>query len=76
MLNLMQEKRFLKRPRLGPPDVYPQEARQKEDDLSSMNVKHGFTTMLQVNDEFGTARTSNVTASKVSVTSNLKDHIQ
>lgn len=65
MLNLMQEKRFLKRNRLGPPDVYPQEARQKEDDLSSMNVKHGFTTMLQVSDEFGTARTSNVTASKV-----------
>lgn len=65
MLNVMQEKRFLKRPRLGPPDVYPQEAKQKEDELTSTNVKHGFPPMLQVTEEFGTARNCNVTASKV-----------
>lgn len=65
MLNIMQEKRFLKRPRLGPPDVYPQDAKQKEDELTSMNVKHGFTATLQVTEEFGTARNCNVTASKV-----------
>lgn len=61
----MQEKRPLKRPRLGPPDVYPQEAKQKEDELTSMNVKHGFATMPQLTEEFGSARNCNVTASKV-----------
>lgn len=30
MMGFSYEKRFLKRPRLGPPDVYPQEPRQKE----------------------------------------------
>lgn len=62
----MQEKRPLKRPKLGPPDVYPQDAKQKEDELTTTNVKHGFTsTLLQVTEEFGTARNCNVTASKV-----------
>lgn len=61
----MQEKRCLKRSRLGPPDVYPQEPKQKEDELTSTNVKHGFSTGLQVAEEFGTARNCNVTASKV-----------
>lgn len=65
MLNIMQEKRPLKRPRLGPPDVYPQEAKQKEDELTLTNVKHGFATMPQLSEEFGTARNCNVTASKV-----------
>lgn len=62
---MMQEKRPLKRPRLGPPDVYPQEAKQKEDELTSTNVKHGFATTPQLSEEFGTARNCNVTASKV-----------
>lgn len=65
MMGILYEKRPLKRPRLGPPDVYPQEPRQKEDELTPNNVKHGFTTSLQLSDEHGTARNSNVTASKV-----------
>jgi len=59
------EKRPLKKPKLGPADVYPQEIKQKEDELTSMNVKHGFATMPQLSEEFGTARNCNVTASKV-----------
>lgn len=65
MLSLLQEKRPLKRSRLGPPDVYPQEAKQREDELTPSNVKHGFTTMPPLSDEFGTAHTSNVNTSKV-----------
>lgn len=65
MLSMMQEKRPLKRPRLGPPDVYPQEAKQKEDELTSSNVKHGFEPRPLHSEEFGTARNCNVTASKV-----------
>lgn len=66
MLNIMQEKRPLKRPKLGPPDVYPQDAKQKEDELTATNVKQGFMSMfLQSSEEFGTARNCNVTASKV-----------
>lgn len=64
-MGIMYEKRPLKRPRLGPPDVYPQEPRQKEDELTSANVKHGFTTTPQSSDEFGTARNFNYSASKV-----------
>ncbi|XP_055373234.1 mediator of RNA polymerase II transcription subunit 12 [Condylostylus longicornis] len=71
MLTLLQEKRPLKRPRLGPPDIYPQEAKQKEDELTSLNVKHGFATMPQLSDEFGTAHNSNVTANKVAAFFNL-----
>lgn len=65
MLSVLQEKRPLKRPRLGIPDVYPQEAKQKEDELNPSNVKNGFQSMQQMPEEFGTARTYNVTASKV-----------
>lgn len=63
--SLLYEKRPLKKPRIGPPDVYPQEPKQKEDELTSVNVKHGFPTMTHLNDEFGTAKNCNVTASKV-----------
>ena len=66
-MGIPYEKRPLKRPRLGPPDVYPQEPKQKEDELTSINVKHGFATMPQLSDEFGTARHCNVTATKVGV---------
>ncbi|KAJ8669737.1 hypothetical protein QAD02_000996 [Eretmocerus hayati] len=65
MMGILYEKRPLKRPRLGPPDVYPQEPKQKEDELTPNNVKHGFTTSLQLSDEHGTARNCNVTAAKV-----------
>ncbi|XP_046669089.1 mediator of RNA polymerase II transcription subunit 12 isoform X4 [Homalodisca vitripennis] len=65
MMGFSYEKRYLKRPRLGPPDVYPQEPRQKEDELTTVNVKHGFTIVPQLPDEFGTARNCNITALKV-----------
>ncbi|KAL9908703.1 mediator complex subunit kohtalo isoform 2-T2 [Glossina fuscipes fuscipes] len=65
MLSLLQEKRPLKRSRLGPPDVYPQEAKQREDELTPSNVNKGFASMPPLSDEFGTAHTSNVNASKV-----------
>lgn len=64
-MGIMYEKRHLKRPRLGPPDVYPQEPRQKEDELTSINVKHGFSTSTQSTDEFGTARNANYSTSKI-----------
>ncbi|XP_072935735.1 mediator of RNA polymerase II transcription subunit 12 isoform X2 [Epargyreus clarus] len=64
-MGIMYEKRPLKRPRLGPPDVYPQEPRQKEDELTSTNVKQGFSTTPQSSDEFGTARNFNYSASKI-----------
>ncbi|CAH1994694.1 unnamed protein product [Acanthoscelides obtectus] len=63
--SLLYEKRPLKRPRIGPPDVYPQEPKQKEDELTLTSVKHGFPTMTHLSDEFGTARNCNVIASKV-----------
>lgn len=67
IMGIMYEKRPLKRPRLGPPDVYPQEPRQKEDELTSTNVKQGFSTTPHSNDEFGTARNCNYSAAKVSL---------
>lgn len=68
-MGIMYEKRPLKRSRLGPPDVYPQEPQQKEDELTSTNVKQGFSTtplLPSSNDEFGTARNFNYSAAKVS----------
>lgn len=65
MLSVLQEKRPLKKPRLGIPDVYLQEPKQKEDELSSMNVKHGITTTPQITTEFLSARDLNIAASKV-----------
>lgn len=65
MLSVLQEKRPLKRPRLGIPDVYPQEAKQKEDELNPSNVKNGFQSLQQISEEFGTARNCTVTASKI-----------
>lgn len=55
----------LKRPRLGIPDIYPQQEKQKEDELTQMNVKHGFSNSLSFAEEFGSARNSNISASKV-----------
>ncbi|XP_014230379.1 mediator of RNA polymerase II transcription subunit 12-like isoform X1 [Trichogramma pretiosum] len=65
MMGMVYEKRPLKRPRLGPPDVYPQEPKQKEDELTPNNVKHGFTTTSQLSDEHGSARNLPVTAAKI-----------
>ncbi len=49
------------RPALGPPDVYPQDPSQKEDELSAVHVKQGFTQSYSahVSDEYGTAATRN-----------------
>ncbi|XP_075535912.1 mediator of RNA polymerase II transcription subunit 12-like protein isoform X4 [Dermacentor variabilis] len=58
------EKRHLKKPRLGPPDVYPQDPKQKEDELTAINVKQGFITNPQINDEYGSARNANITSAK------------
>lgn len=59
------EKRLLMKPKLGPADVYLQEIWQKEDELTSMSLKHGFMALPQISEEFGTARNCNVTASNV-----------
>ncbi|XP_064639525.1 mediator of RNA polymerase II transcription subunit 12-like protein isoform X2 [Lineus longissimus] len=61
-----QESRPLKKPRLGPPGVYPQEPKQKEDDLSGVNVKCGFNSS-QSFDEYGSARSSNIAQSQAKV---------
>lgn len=37
-----------------------------QDELTTVNVKHGFTMNPQLSDEFGTARNCNITAQKVS----------
>lgn len=58
------EKRHLKRPRLGPADVYPQDPKQKEDELTAINVKQGFITNPQIADEYGSARNQNITSAK------------
>lgn len=36
------EKRQLKRHRMGPPDLYPQDPRQEEDSMTQERVKRGF----------------------------------
>ncbi|XP_013408893.1 mediator of RNA polymerase II transcription subunit 12-like protein [Lingula anatina] len=51
-----QDNRSLKKPRLGPPDVYPQEHRQKEDELTHVSVKQGFNNIPHFNDEYGSAK--------------------
>lgn len=55
----------LKKPRLGIPDIYPQQEKQKEDELTQTNVKHGFSNASSFVEEFGSARNSNISASKV-----------
>ncbi|XP_070173165.1 mediator of RNA polymerase II transcription subunit 12-like protein isoform X2 [Littorina saxatilis] len=50
-----QEHRPLKKPRLGPPDVYPQDAKQKEDELNQTSVKHGFSNTPSFPDEYSSA---------------------
>uniref|UniRef100_A0A8C9FC88 Mediator complex subunit 12L n=1 Tax=Pavo cristatus TaxID=9049 RepID=A0A8C9FC88_PAVCR len=63
---LSYEQRPLKRPRLGPPDVYPQDPRQKEDELTAVNVKQGFSNQPAFSgDEHGSARNIVINASKI-----------
>uniref|UniRef100_A0A452H3D2 Mediator complex subunit Med12 domain-containing protein n=1 Tax=Gopherus agassizii TaxID=38772 RepID=A0A452H3D2_9SAUR len=64
---LSYEHRPLKRPRLGPPDVYPQDPKQKEDELTALNVKQGFNNQPAVSgDEHGTAKNVNFNPAKIS----------
>jgi len=55
-----QEERPLKKARLGPvgPEVYPQDRRQKEDELTTLSVKHGFSNAPPLRDEHGSAKDS------------------
>ncbi|MPC43176.1 Mediator of RNA polymerase II transcription subunit 12 [Portunus trituberculatus] len=59
------EKRPLKRQKLGPPDVYPQDAKQKEDELDDVSVKQGFTHRPQIQDEYSSAQNTSITPAKV-----------
>ncbi|XP_071609027.1 mediator of RNA polymerase II transcription subunit 12-like protein isoform X7 [Heliangelus exortis] len=71
---LSYEHRPLKRPRLGPPDVYPQDSRQKEDELTAVNVKQGFSNQPAFSgDEHGSARNIVINASKVPILSKKED---
>ncbi|KAI8498739.1 Mediator of RNA polymerase II transcription subunit 12-like protein, partial [Branchiostoma belcheri] len=58
------EYRPLKRPRLGPPDVYPQDPKQREDELTATSVKQGYNNQPNFSDEHGTARNCNIDTSK------------
>ncbi|KAI1305889.1 Mediator of RNA polymerase II transcription subunit 12-like protein [Halotydeus destructor] len=60
----LYEKRSVKRPKLGAPDVYPQDPKQKEDELTAINVKQGFQGVVSIQDEYGSARNSNINSSK------------
>ncbi|XP_054985697.1 mediator of RNA polymerase II transcription subunit 12-like protein isoform X1 [Sorex araneus] len=63
---LSYERRPLKRPRLGPPDVYPQDPKQKEDELTAVNVKQGFNNQPAfTGDEHGSARNIVINPSKI-----------
>ncbi|XP_077146875.1 mediator of RNA polymerase II transcription subunit 12-like protein [Ranitomeya variabilis] len=63
---LSYEQRPLKRPRLGPPDVYPQDAKQKEDELTAVNVKQGFNNQPAFSgDEYGSARSIVINPSRI-----------
>ncbi|KAL8595941.1 hypothetical protein ACOMHN_018253 [Nucella lapillus] len=59
-----QEHRPLKKPRLGPPDVYPQDPKQKEDELNQASVKHGFSNTQAFSDEYGSEKGSGLSAEK------------
>uniref|UniRef100_A0A670YDN4 Mediator complex subunit 12L n=1 Tax=Pseudonaja textilis TaxID=8673 RepID=A0A670YDN4_PSETE len=63
---LSYEQRPLKRSRLGPPDVYPQDPKQKEDELTAVNVKQGFSNQPPFSgDEHGSARNIVINPSKI-----------
>ncbi|XP_060562886.1 mediator of RNA polymerase II transcription subunit 12-like protein [Ruditapes philippinarum] len=59
-----QDKRPLKKARLGPPDVYPQDPKQKEDELTSTSVKLGFSNLPHFNDEYGSGKNANISQEK------------
>lgn len=65
--HIAPEPRPLKRPRFGVPDVYPQEPKQREDELNPSNVKNGFQALQQISEEFGTARNSPISLQRLNM---------
>ncbi|CAL1546445.1 unnamed protein product [Lymnaea stagnalis] len=61
-----QEHIPIKKSRLGPPDVYPQDPKQKEDELTQNNVKHGFQLGSVVSDECAPSKDIEITLEKCS----------
>lgn len=61
-----QEHRPIKKPRIGPPDVYPQDQKQKEDELTQQNVKHGFQLGTLVSDECASSKDIDITLERCS----------
>ncbi|XP_078488259.1 mediator of RNA polymerase II transcription subunit 12-like protein isoform X1 [Ciona intestinalis] len=59
------QNRWLLRQRLGPADVYPQEPKQKEDELTSVNVKQGFINQPPFNEEYSSAHLYTIDANKI-----------
>ncbi|XP_041350095.1 mediator of RNA polymerase II transcription subunit 12-like protein isoform X2 [Gigantopelta aegis] len=59
-----EEHRPLKKSRLGPPDVYPQDAKQKEDELNQTSVKLGFQNPLMVANECESEKDSDISIEK------------
>uniref|UniRef100_A0A5S6QG82 Med12 domain-containing protein n=1 Tax=Trichuris muris TaxID=70415 RepID=A0A5S6QG82_TRIMR len=52
------EKKFLKRPKLGPPDCYPQDAKQGEDELTAEKVRQGYLFKTPLSCEYESARSA------------------
>ena len=66
------------RPVLGPPDLYPQDPNQKEDELNAVHVKQGFTQShgSLVSEEYGSLVSKNDSSAPIVATkvfSCLKD---
>eukprot|EP00057_Strongylocentrotus_purpuratus_P020504 XP_011674978.1 PREDICTED: mediator of RNA polymerase II transcription subunit 12-like protein [Strongylocentrotus purpuratus] len=66
---LPHELRQLKRPKLGPPGYYPQDPKQKEDELTTVNVKQGFINgpPHSLSNEYGTGKNCNIYKNKFGV---------
>ena len=60
---------------LGPPDVYPQDPNQKEDELSAVHVKQGFTQSHSslVSEEYGSMISKSVSNEPVASSKVLSD---
>uniref|UniRef100_H2YRP3 Mediator complex subunit Med12 domain-containing protein n=1 Tax=Ciona savignyi TaxID=51511 RepID=H2YRP3_CIOSA len=59
------QNRWLIRSRLGPPDVYPQDSKQKEDELTLVNVKQGFINQPPLPEEHSSAHLYTIDVNKV-----------
>uniref|UniRef100_H2YRP4 Mediator complex subunit Med12 domain-containing protein n=1 Tax=Ciona savignyi TaxID=51511 RepID=H2YRP4_CIOSA len=59
------QNRWLIRSRLGPPDVYPQDSKQKEDELTLVNVKQGFINQPPLPEEHSSAHLYTIDVNKI-----------